>query len=50
MCENNQPEGLDKELYGHKCPELEWMTAEEIEDIFAEDEKQEARGDSNGLG
>ncbi len=31
--EKQQPEGLEKEIYGGSCPELEWMTDEELQRI-----------------
>ena len=30
----NKPEGLDRELYGHLCPELEWLSDEEKEQLL----------------
>ena len=36
MCSiKNQPENLDQELYGHLCPELEWLTDEEKEQLLS---------------
>ena len=31
---DKKPEGLDIELYGHRCPELDWLTAEEKERLM----------------
>jgi hypothetical protein len=28
------PEGLDEDLYGHLCPELDWFTKEEMERLL----------------
>ncbi len=33
------PEGLDEDLYGHFCPELDWLTNEELERLM-EGEKE----------
>jgi hypothetical protein len=30
----NKPEGLDIELYGHRCPEVDWLTEEEREQLM----------------
>ena len=30
----NKLEGLDRELYGHLCPELEWLSDEEKEQLL----------------
>ena len=31
---DNKPEELDIELYGQRCPELAWLTAEEKEQLM----------------
>ena len=28
------PEGLDEDLYGHLCPEIDWLTNEELERLL----------------
>ncbi|BAL83054.1 hypothetical protein SELR_13460 [Selenomonas ruminantium subsp. lactilytica TAM6421] len=46
MCEKaNKPEGLDIELYGQRCQELDWLTAEEKERLMNGEREKEMTED-----
>ena len=42
---HDKPEGLDRELYGHLCPELEWMSDEEKEELLSGEMEREMTED-----
>ena len=35
------PEGLDEDLYGHYCPELDWLTKDELDSLLDGDMEKE---------
>ena len=43
--QSSLPEGLDEDLYGHLCPELDWLTEEEMEKIMSGNAEKEVSAD-----
>ncbi|WP_185753708.1 hypothetical protein [Selenomonas sp. AB3002] len=35
------PEGLDEDLYGSYCPELDWLTSDELDSLLDGDMEKE---------